>query len=194
MGFIMKGSKKISKRVLAIGLAGAMALSICCSTALFFTKSNANKKSDDVVINILHTNDIHGDGANMSYIAKFKKETENAILVDGGDATQGKSLATYTKGDALIQLMNASGYEISTFGNHEFDYGLDVLRTNMANAKFSFLAANVKYKEGGLFAASEDSNGAYKIIEKAGKKIGFFGLATTETAYKTNPENITEIE
>ena len=136
----MKGIKISSKKVFALVIACIMMLSICCSTLLFFNKSKADEKSDDVVINILHTNDIHGDGTNFSYIAKYKQETENAILVDGGDATQGKSLATYTKGDAIIQLMNKSGYDLSTFGNHEFDYGLDVLRNNIESAEFSFLA------------------------------------------------------
>ena len=189
----MKGNVKNSKKILALALAGVAMLSISISSVVFFNKSNANKLDDEVVINILHTNDIHGDATNISYVAKYKQETENAILVDGGDATQGKSLATYTKGDALIQLMNASKYDLSTFGNHEYDYGLEQLMTNVENAEFPFVAANVVKKSGGLLLETEEDNGGYKIIEKAGKKIGFFGLSTVETAYKTNPENVKDL-
>ncbi|MBE5934768.1 MAG: hypothetical protein E7262_03110 [Lachnospiraceae bacterium] len=119
---------------------------------------------------------------------------ENGILVDAGDATQGKSLATCTQGNALIELMNSAGYSLSIFGNHEFDYGMDQLLKNIENAKFTFLAANVRKDNGDLLLKTEEENGGYKIIEVEGKKIGFFGISTTETAYKTNPNNVKGIK
>lgn len=190
----MKGIQiqKRQRKILALILACVMLLSTVVVTGVVFKKSKADI-SNGVEINILHTNDIHGDGTNMAYIAKYKQETKNAILVDGGDATQGKSLATYTKGNALIQLMNKSGYDLSIFGNHEFDYGMEQLLKNVEAADFSFLAANVRKTNGDLLLKTEEENGGYKIIEKAGKKIGFFGISTTETAYKTNPDNVKDV-
>lgn len=145
-------------------------------------------------IKILQTNDIHSNVEDLSYVSQYKKENDNAILVDVGDAVQGKALATYTKGSAIIEIMKKTNYDVSALGNHGFDYGVEQLIKNVNAASFPFLAANVKKVDGTTLINNENNNGEYTIIEKEGKKIGFFGITTTETAYKTNPKNIEGIE
>jgi len=143
-------------------------------------------------ITIFHTNDMHGSVANLSYVKTMKDQTPNSILVDAGDATQGSTLATYTTGMAIIELMEAAGYDLMTLGNHEFDYGSDRTIELVEAAKFPILSANT-YKDGSLLLDGinkDGSNGQYYIIEVEGVKIGFFGITTTETAYKTNPEKL----
>jgi hypothetical protein len=46
------------------------------------------------------------------------------------------------KGLPAITLMNECDYDYSTLGNHEFDYGQDVLEDRIANAEFNFVCAN----------------------------------------------------
>ena len=143
-------------------------------------------------ITIFHTNDMHGSVANLSYVKTMKDQTPNSILVDAGDATQGSTLATYTTGMAIIELMEAAGYDLMTLGNHEFDYGSDRTMELVEAADFPVLSANT-YKEDGsllLDGISNGSNGQYYIIEVDGVKIGFFGITTTETVFKTNPEKL----
>ena len=142
-------------------------------------------------ITIFHTNDMHGSVANLSYVKTMKDQTPNSILVDAGDATQGSTLATYTTGMAIIELMEAAGYDLMTLGNHEFDYGSDRTIELVEAAKFPILSANT-YKDGSLLldGISNGSNGQYYIKVVDGVKIGFFGITTTETAYKTNPEKL----
>lgn len=142
-------------------------------------------------VTIFHTNDMHGELENISYVKALKDATENSILVDAGDSTQGTALTTFSDGAAAISLMNYAGYDGMVLGNHEFDYGIDTLMTNAEYAKFPVVAANVYNKEGALLLAGVNGNNGQKfIIEKAGKKIGFFGITTQETAYKSDPTGL----
>lgn len=188
---MMKKLLKSKKSLVAI-LPLVIVLTIGISTTVVNSsrKSNACFASKEVEINILHTNDIHADVENLSYISQYKRETKNALWFDGGDATQGQPIATYTKGKAIVDMLNVAGLDAAAVGNHEFDYGKEQLLKNAKLAKFSFLAANVKNEKGKEFLKKWNKNGAYKVIKKAGKKIGIFGITTTETAYKTNPNNV----
>ena len=49
----------------------------------------------------------------------------NTVLVDDGDAIQGEAIGMMTQGEAVIDIMNAAGYDVAIPGNHEFDYGVD---------------------------------------------------------------------
>lgn len=151
---------------------------------------------DDIkTINILHTNDMHGslEGSGsvigIDKISELKKDTNNAILVDGGDATQGVSLATLTHGEDIIDLMNMAGYDVMAAGNHEFDYGIEQLMKNVSLAKFPIISANTYYEGDPLFK-TDKSNGMNCIVEIDGTKVGFFGLTTTDTKTSTNPSGI----
>ena len=81
-------------------------------------------------------------------------------------------------------MMNATGYDVATIGNHEFDYGYAQLAENMKAAKFKVLCADV------LDADGKTIFDANTIIEKGGVKIGFFGLETPEAQTKANPKLI----
>ena len=152
-------------------------------------------------INIIHTNDMHGSLTSSSstigvdLVAALKESTENAILVDAGDATQGIAFASLTQGADVISAMNIAGYDLMAAGNHEFDYGVETLLQNAANANFPILSANAYYNSKPLFEMSyangeKTNNGCNAIIEIDGVKVGFFGITTCGTATSTNPEGL----
>ena len=58
-------------------------------------------------------------------MAAYKASLENALLVDAGDHIQGTVYGSMDKGETIIKLMNAAGYDAATLGNHEFDYGME---------------------------------------------------------------------
>lgn len=165
--------------------------------------------STEKIITIFHTNDMHGslidvktaDGSKdvIGAIATLKANTANSILVDAGDATQGNAVATLTKGEDIIKLMNAAGYAAMAAGNHEFDYGQEQLLSNAANASFPILSANAvkngqPFLSGSTYAnGTKTNNGANTIVIVDGIKVGFFGLTTPETTTKTNPAGIAGI-
>ena len=137
---------------------------------------------------ILHSNDVHGaiDGyAQMSQLgATFESLGAEVFLVDAGDYVQGDPYVGVSNGADAITMMNEAGYDLATIGNHEFDYGVDQLETDISKAEFPIICANV-FKDNKLFLEPR------KILTaKSGVKIGFFGLDTQESQSKANPNRI----
>ena len=82
------------------------------------------------------------------------------------------------KGKQMIEAWNLLGLDYATFGNHEFDFGPDVLRQRIAESSFKWLAANVVDKKTGtLFAGTPE----FVIREFEGVKVGIFGIVLRET-------------
>ena len=103
----------------------------------------------DVEITLLCTNDIHGRVDNFpklaAYYTSVKASNPNTFLFSGGDMFSGNPLVDNypDKGYPIIDLMNKTGYRLNSIGNHEFDYGQDILNDRRAQAVFPFLSANV---------------------------------------------------
>ena len=80
---------------------------------------------------IYHTNDTYGylqeseeDGIiGIARVAALKEQTEGALLVDAGVATQVLPVASLTQGADVIELFNLAGYDAMALVNHEFDFG-----------------------------------------------------------------------
>ena len=154
--------------------------------------------SDEPDVVILHTNDMHGALVGTSSVigsdsVAALKQLDDAILADAGDAVQGVALASQSKGESIIKIMNAAKYDVMAAGNHEFDYGLDHFKELRDLANFPIISANT-YASDNLLCADGDNNGANVIIEKNGVKVGIFALTTQNTITSTKPENVAGIE
>ena len=141
---------------------------------------------------ILHSNDVHGALEGYAAIAQLKTDLKakgaEVILADAGDFSQGTPYVSISKGATAVEMMNAAGYDISTVGNHEFDYGYDQLMANLDKAQFQVICANILKDGQSPFAP-------YAVIETAaGLKLGFFGLDTPEAQTKVNPALIAGME
>lgn len=181
------------RKFLSVLLAMAMVLSLTVTG--FAIEDTATTREPEVMTEeatmagktvILHTNDVHGAIAGYAYIAQLKADYEakgaEVILVDAGDYSQGEVYVSDTKGLDAVEMMNATGYNVVSLGNHEFDYGFAQLKDNMSKAKFKFLCADVFNADG---TPIFDAN--YTYTTKSGVKIGFFGMETPETQTKANP-------
>ena len=174
----------MKKRVFACLLALVMLLGMVAVPS--FVRAEEEEPAKEIVI--LYTNDVHcGVDDNIGYagLARIKAALEAAgkevILVDCGDAVQGDVIGTLSKGEAIIDLMNAAGYDVAVPGNHEFDYGMEQFFKNVSLAQFKYVCCNFI-----------DDNGKavmdpYVIVEKAGKKIAFIGIDTPESFTKSTP-------
>lgn len=183
-------TKKI-KQMLSVSLSAAMIFSMVGFSKPAFGEE---KKSADVVLTVVHTNDTHsrieegkaeiGFAEMAAQVDKMRKDNKNLILLDAGDTFHGLPVATVVKGDSIAKAMNVMGYDAMTAGNHDFNYGYDRLKEIEKTLKFPILSANVKTKD------SKDAFKPYMIKEVKGIKVGIFGLSTPETATKTNPKNV----
>ena len=161
---------------------------------------DAGAPAEQIVI--YHTNDIHGhlqgdeSTVGIDLVAGLREATPNCLLVDAGDATQGMPVVTLSKGASAIELMNAAGYDVMCLGNHEFDFGREVLLDNAAAAEFPVLGANVLREDGQTLLEGVGScgDGATAVLECAGRRIGFFGIVTSGTATSTSPANVAGLE
>jgi len=104
----------------------------------------------------------------------------HVLLLDSGDTIQGTPLAYYfarkdtSKPNPTIAAMNALGYDAMATGNHEFNFGLEVLWKAKREARFPFLAANLRqqYKDGIEYFRP------YVIRNVAGVRVGIVGFVT----------------
>ena len=174
-------------KLLALALSLALLLSLAVPVCAAETTTSTTKDLTGHIV-ILHTNDVHGGIAGYAKLAAVKESytTSGAytLLVDAGDYIQGDPTVSASQGKTAIELMNSTGYDAATVGNHEFDYGYANLKTISAQANFPLLAANVQYNGATAF----DSHTIFTAAN--GKKIGVFGLETPETATKAHPAKI----
>jgi 2',3'-cyclic-nucleotide 2'-phosphodiesterase (5'-nucleotidase family) len=154
-----------------------------------------------VTFTILHTNDFHGQleasGSNpgMARVAKVVNDIRtavgaaNVLLVDAGDEMQGSLLSNLGHGLPTIATYNAMGYNVATFGNHEFDWGQTDLSARTTQALYPYVTANIVQNDTGNCATAgwEKPDFAVNPFEVLtvgtpnSVKVAFIGVTTTET-------------
>ena len=152
--------------------------------------ANDDVLSDDIVI--LYTNDVHTyiDGA-LSYdvIAAVKEELQKqykyVFLADAGDHIQGTAYGSMDKGESIIKMMNAAGYDVATLGNHEFDYGMAGCMNVIDLAEFEYISTNFYRETNGM--RDENVLDSYVIFGCGDEKLAFVGITTPETFSKSTP-------
>ncbi len=145
----------------------------------FFLLSNGFLLGQETVV-IFSINDPHGRIDNFPRL-KTLIENERALndkvfFVSAGDIFSGNPIVDYhpSKGYPMIDLLNDCDLDISVIGNHEFDYGQDVLNARIEQADFPFICDNVY----GATGALNKING-YELITKDGFSIAFVGVVET---------------
>lgn len=138
--------------------------------------------------------DTVGLARTAALIGDIRAEATNSLLVDNGDFLQGNPMGDYiayergmTEGDQhpVITAMNTVGFDASTLGNHEFNYGISFLMKSLAGAGFPVVCANIAKKTGASPREDETLLPPYVLLDReltdgAGKthpiKIGIIGF------------------
>ena len=165
---------------------------IALITLLSMTLFACKKKPERDDIYIFFTSDVHcaveenlGLASVKAIVDDAKAEHPYVSLVDCGDYLQGGSMGSLSKGKLIVDLMNEMDYDLVTYGNHEFDYGMERLDELKGMMEFKTLAANVIYS-GSRKNIFEDVD-PYEIIEYGPVKVGYLGLLTPKTVTNSTP-------
>jgi 2',3'-cyclic-nucleotide 2'-phosphodiesterase/3'-nucleotidase len=157
---------------------------------------------------ILHTSDLHGyiypvdyatnKAANhgLAKVASVIKEQrqkygeDNVIVIDTGDLIQGSPMEYYhakfdnSDVDPMVLVMNHLKFAASVIGNHEFNYGLDVLSKAISEAEFPFISANITDEYDTPYFTP------YQIVDLNGVTVCILGLTTKFVPNWEDPRNI----
>ena len=174
----------------------ALALPLLAALAGRLDAQNAPAPRDSVTLYVAATTDVHGRLRGWDYDANAVDQRRGlaraativdslrsahpgrVVLLDAGDLLQGTPLtfvAARQPVDTLhpvVAAMNAMGYDAAAVGNHEFNYGLPVLRRAVGQARFPFLAANAYTVDG------RRAFPAWRMIDRQGVRIAIVGATT----------------
>ena len=123
-------------------------------------------------------------------------QPDQVLLIDDGDTIQGTPLAYYhakkenAPMDPMMQVMNHMGYDAMTVGNHEYNFGLQVLEKARREAEFPWLSANTYFTGQDGVVAYEP----YIIKEMQGLKVAVLGLTTPGIPNWEDPANYAGLE
>ncbi len=192
---------RLTRRGFIAGTAGLIALH----------PFSARAQAGQAHLRIMETTDLHvhvfpydyyadkpvdtlGLSRTASLIEAIRAEATNSILLDNGDFLQGNPMGDYIAYERgmeagqmhpIIAAMNTLGYDCSTLGNHEFNYGLPFLMNTVSGANFPVISANVAKKQGATAREDETLLPPYIILDRtltdgAGEthpvKIGLIGF------------------
>ncbi len=199
-------ARSCTHRLLAVRrLAAALAIAAlpACSPA-------PNSGGQELCAQVFSTNDMHGrllpatqswsrgrlvGGAAVlaAYVAERRAAAPGCpvFVISAGDFLQGTPVSNLTDGRATIDAMNAIGYDAAAVGNHEFDWGEDVLIERVGQADFAILGANI-------FLEDTDRHPEWvrpwTLVEKDGVRLGVVGAVTTSTPSVTRPSHVAHLD
>lgn len=182
----MEESQSLNRRLF---LKRAATLGLIASLTPFDSFAGPRQGHKDIKITILHSNDVHSriepfpmDGSKIqglggvarrsTLIQKIRAEEKNVLLFDAGDMFQGTPYFNLFDGQVELELMSKLKYDAGTFGNHEFDNGINGILKHFDKANFPFITSNYDFSETALAGKTKE----YLIFERDGVKIGVFGL------------------
>ena len=152
------------------------------------TDEDNDGSCDDCGISVIITfdfyalNDLHGkfDDTDSqggvdelsTYLANAYNTDDNVILLSSGDMWQGSFESNSTKGLIITDWMNELDFVSMTLGNHEYDWGEESIKANVALAEFPFLAINIYERDTNERVDYVKSS---VLVERGGMKIGIIG-------------------
>ena len=138
--------------------------------------------SDVRTLTILHTNDLHarllpsdakqGGFAHIATLLRDqRKGCTNCLTLDAGDLVQGSPVSTIFKGVPVYEVANSLGIDVSTLGNHEWDYGYANIANFIKMAKFDVVSANAIGTGGGTITPRP-----WVVKKVNGLRVGVIGV------------------
>src|SRR5688500_8734617 len=148
-------------------------------------------------LTFLQINDVYStvpvaDVGGVARVATLKQriaaEGNTPFFILAGEFLSSSVASTVFKGEQMIAALNAAGLDMATLGNHEFDFGVDVLLQRMAEAKWQRVVSNVVDVQSGR---PVDGAAPYAVKTFGVLKVGVIGLTTSDGLA---PDKLTRIK
>ena len=157
------------------------------------------RESVMTTFDIYSVNDLHGkiaDGSDhpgvdelTTYLEKARQTDDNVILLSAGDMWQGSWESNLTDGLLTTDWMNEVGFTAMTLGNHEFDWGEEMIEKNAEFAQFPLLAINVYDRQTDMPVPYCQSS---VVVEFDGIQVGIIG-AVGDCYSSIAPEKVADV-
>jgi 5'-nucleotidase / UDP-sugar diphosphatase len=160
------------------------------------SSSNPKTEQEEITVVFFYTNDVHGQvlpytahrmegqpkiGGVQALEYYLKQETEKLeeqnipyFIFDAGDFFQGTPESNLTKGKIMVEALNHLNYDLISLGNHEFDWGFEILQNLIETSNAKYLSANLIQKKGNYLDKVEP----YTILKRGNTRIGVIGIIT----------------
>lgn len=159
-------------------------------------------------VSIFHTTDLHGhilptrnyDGIEnvggmarcVTQIRRWRRECPDSLLVDIGDVYQGTAAGLDSGGKVMIEVFNRVGYDAWALGNHDFDWGREVLEGALTHSRSPILTGNLELggKRPGSLEGPWSKVLPWVMKDVGGFRIALVGLVTPGLPYWLSPETL----
>jgi len=176
-------------RLLASSLA-ALLLAGCASR---HANTRVVNSEPTVTLTLLHLNDVyqftpvdHGQRGGLARVSTLRKQvlaqSPHTLFLLGGDTLSPSVESSVHKGKQMVDAWNTLGLDFAVLGNHEFDFGPDVLRQRIQESRFTWLGSNVLDKKTGQPFGGMPP---FVIREVGGVKVGILGLVLSISPQKS---------
>ncbi len=151
---------------------------------------------DSAHVVIVSTTDVHGRAPGWDYIADQPfsgglarvatvvdslraAHPGQVVVVDAGDLIQGDPFAAYFARMAprdtnpIVRAMNAVGYDVATPGNHEFNWGMETLRSVLGTASYRYVSGNIRGLPRDTLMLPP-----FVVLDRGGVRVGIAGFTT----------------
>lgn len=156
----------------------------------------AGQTPDTARLVIVATTDVHGRASGWDYVTDAphpgglaraatvidslrRAHPGQVVVVDAGDLIQGDPFGSYfgmvddRTPHPVLEAMNIGGWDVATPGNHEFNFGLDVMRRALGSARFPYVSGNII-----RLPSREREFPASVVLERQGVRVGVTGFTT----------------
>ncbi len=174
-------------------LAGLLVASLGLTSAFAgipaWSDATVQPPAQSIHITLLQVNDVYAlapdkptQNGGFARLATLRKkihaENPNTLFILAGDTLSPSPGAQLFHGQQMVDLWNQVGLDLATLGNHEFDFGNEILLQRLKESRFQWVISNVTDRNTGK---PFGSLAPYVIKDINGVKVGFFGLLTPDT-------------
>ncbi|MBV9790563.1 MAG: 5'-nucleotidase C-terminal domain-containing protein [Chloroflexi bacterium] len=157
-------------------------------TIQFLTVSDWHAQLDP--LSVTGVGNVGGAAELLSYWKADRAANPNSLTITAGDAYgAAPPLSGFFEEESAVKTMNAMGFAVDTFGNHNFDRGVAHLQRMIDLADFQYVSANLKNVEDNLSGVKP-----FEIFDIGGVKVAVIGVTNQEAPTLVFPGNFGTIE